>query len=67
MTHCQSTEFELSFKTVDFANMLAGVIAIFDAKTKEKGVDMNAEVSNEAQVIKTDIQLFGSNRSLSIF
>ena len=66
MTLCQSAEFEFSFKPVDFANVLAGVIAIVDVKTKEKRVDINVELSERSLTIKTDI--VGSNRgSSSIF
>jgi PAS domain S-box-containing protein len=55
LSRLQSTEFEFSPKPVDFANVLSGVVAILDVKAKEKGIEINVELSDEARYVKTDI------------
>jgi CheY-like chemotaxis protein len=55
LSRLQSTEFEFSPKPVDFANVLSGVVAILDVKAKEKGIEINVQLSDEARYVKTDI------------
>ena len=55
LSRLQSAEFEFSPKPVDFANVLAGAISILDVKAKEKGIEINVELSDEARYVKTDI------------
>jgi PAS domain S-box-containing protein len=55
LSRLQSAEFEFSPKPVDFANVLAGVIAILEFKAKEKGIEINVQISEDARFVKTDI------------
>jgi PAS domain S-box-containing protein len=55
LSRLQSTEFDFSPKPVDFANVLTGVTAILNVKAKEKGIEVNVELSDEARFVRTDI------------
>jgi signal transduction histidine kinase len=55
LSRLQSREFEFSPKPVDFCHLLAGVVAILNVKAKEKGIEINVELSDKARFVKTDI------------